>query len=695
MRRVFPIVLILITALTLALPAVAQEREKNNPVGIHTMFQDIMSPQVVDTHLTWVSYLTGDWGYVKAMIYPITPDMEGALDSWTYFINKSYELKIIPILRMDEPLGNASPPGEDGDYSEIAAAYARIAKDLIDANPTDKPLWFEIRNEPNNAIEWSNAPNPTEYATFYVAVAKALHAIGDPRIKVCNAALSPGGSYNNLEFIDEMCKVPGFTTSLDGWASHPYPGNMPPWVNLHDGTAPHYIGPIDTYLEELRHLEAGGVDISDLPVLLTEGAYSIGAAGGPWPATTEANRALYQTLAWRDYWMEWPEVLASCPYYLVHPWARTIEDNEWVVPGAKVEEDGRPSMAHDHYWAVSKLAKAYDDTGALSGVVTDEFGNPLHGAVVRIEATEQTGVANEVGFYIIGDVTPTQSNLTVMMDTYEGVTGFRTFQAGENSVWNPSLAVVGAYGSIRGRITDAETDEPLADAIIEVVRTSWQGRTGSDGNFTIQGVRPEIYRLLVRRTGYDPEWVEDVEVAPESTPDINVALNPNRLNNGGLEPLTGEARNIAPHWHVAGDIPHPWFQLDSTIKKFGLTSQRIDVEKTGDNNYIWQYSGYTDVVPGATYTLSAWVKTLGLEPGDYPGAQLELYFVTNDMDYTGSFTSEPITGGADWQHVVLEAIAPEGSGRVNSILRGSGVSGSAWFDDAVLEGPRPVFDEEE
>lgn len=64
-------------------------------------------------------------------------------------------------------------------------------------------MYLQIDNEPNLGYEWfckvpSDSPLPyteiaAEYAAFFAATASAIHAIGDPRLRVGAAPMAPGG----------------------------------------------------------------------------------------------------------------------------------------------------------------------------------------------------------------------------------------------------------------------------------------------------------------------------------------------------------------------------------------------------------------------------------------------------------------------------------------------------------------------
>lgn len=290
--------------------------------GIHTFVHDRCERNYIKYQLDKSLQLAGPNSYVKQLFYWITPQTTGPQSCWVDFVNEAYNRNLIPIVRLQGthggPYWNKPEPDAPGDYTSIAQAYRRVVEGL--PRRDNRPLYVEIWNEPNLDIEWSGRPDPVEYAEFLVDVAAAIRAIGDPRIRILNGALSPGGNYNNLAFIDGMATVPGAMQAFDLWASHPYPGNHPPQYNIHDGTAIYTDATIDSYKLELERLAAHGR--TNVQVLLTETGYALGQNNfgfEGYPPISEENRADYIKRALRDYWAHWPEVLGVCPYELVDP----------------------------------------------------------------------------------------------------------------------------------------------------------------------------------------------------------------------------------------------------------------------------------------------------------------------------------------------------------------------------------------
>jgi uncharacterized repeat protein (TIGR01451 family) len=320
--------------------------------GMHTFVQDKCETNYIRYQLDRVRELMGPGAHVKQLFYGITTSTSGPNACWVEFVNGCYDRGLIPIVRLQGPFDGANwvkpPAASPGDYTDIAAAHARVVNGL--PRRDGATLYVEVWNEPNLNLEWGGAANAVEYAEFLVDVAAAIRGLGDGRIKLLNGGLSPGGNIAPTAFIDAMATVPGALQAFDVWSTHPYPGNRPPAENIHDGTANDYADlSIDAYLIELQRLADHGR--GGLQVLLTETGYELYAQNLSFmghPAIDESNRAAYMVQALRDYWSRWPEVLGVCPFELVDPFG-AWPTWDWLYP------DGR---RHAQYDAVLGLDKS-------------------------------------------------------------------------------------------------------------------------------------------------------------------------------------------------------------------------------------------------------------------------------------------------------------------------------------------------
>jgi len=325
--------------------------------GIHTFVQRRTDSDHLNYQLDRARDLMGQGAFVTQLFDWIETSWAGPQDWMRDFVARAYDRDLNPIIRLAGGKGTEfwykPKPGADGHYTAWVQAFRRVVEQL--PRRDGHRLYIQIWNEPNLHEEWEGQADAQQYGRFLVEMASALRSIGDPRIVIVNAPLSPGagdpiGIYY-LQYLDDMLDVPGATWAFDVWGSHPYPNNHPPEYNLHNGTATYGDATIDLYRRELEVLARHGR--SGLQVLLTETGYALGQAHFSFEGfapIAEANRADYIERALRDYWGRWPEVIGVCPYELVDPlgdWAVW----DWLYP------DGR---SHQQYDAVRAMGKEVD-----------------------------------------------------------------------------------------------------------------------------------------------------------------------------------------------------------------------------------------------------------------------------------------------------------------------------------------------
>jgi hypothetical protein len=320
----------------------------HNPFGIHTMVDSCPGPPGL--HLDGAKMLIGNGGYVTQLFYGLDTTTTGPSQAAINYVVEAYARNLIPILRLQghfiNGLWQAPDPGPDGDYSEIAQAYANFVAGLPRRNTN--PLYITVWNEPNLGIEWSGAPNATHYARFFVAVSNAVRGLGDARIRLVNGAVVPSDGY--IPFLNQLLAVRGFTTAFDVWASHCYPYNHPASYNNHQRTARYGEYAIDCYTHELALLNNYGR--SGVKVMLTETGYELGNKifdFEGFSAINESNRAAYIASALADYWSKWPEIVAVTPFELCDGsghWAKF----DWVYPYS-------PYPVHAQFNTVAALIK--------------------------------------------------------------------------------------------------------------------------------------------------------------------------------------------------------------------------------------------------------------------------------------------------------------------------------------------------
>lgn len=647
----------------------------NNPYGAHTFLQDIMAPPYINAQLNWTRTLTGPGGYVKQLFYPVSNGTT-ANPAWQLFIQGCYDRDLIPIIRIaTEAVGGTwQKPVADGpgDYT----TFANTVKNIVSALPKRDgwPLYIEVLNEPNNNFEWSGLSNPVEYGECLVDVASALRSLNDPRIKILNAGLSLGGSYNNLAYIEQMClNVPGFLNSFDAWATHPYP-DRPPEFNFHNGLAPVGSYPIDSYMSELDVLARYGR--SAVQVIATEGGYTGGS---------EDSRADQMMRAFRDFYSQWPEVLAICPWELSNP-IFPDEGSDWVYNDST---GVYPSHTHKIYDSVYKLAKPWMTTGTVSGVVREsQFSNPLPGVTITLQPGGLTQSTDSVGSYIFPDLTPGVYSVTASRPGYaEMTTSGLSVGASENAVAEFSLTAP-ASASIHGVIRDSLSGEPVVGATVITSPAGYSTTTGPDGGYLFTGLSPATYTLLSSKAGYYSFTTEPQTLDVNEVRMLDWWMGPgqpppgtNLLVGQDFESRVGSG--VPQHWSSRDGQNHPGiFSVDSTQRYNGISSVRLTVNGSQQDE-MWEMTDYHSMVPGRRYRIEGWVKTQS------PNGTVKLignFFGDDTTSVRGTFTCAPVlTTSTGWTRLVgygtAPSFLPNTGGRLQIVLKASTVSGVVWADN--------------
>jgi outer membrane receptor protein involved in Fe transport len=82
-----------------------------------------------------------------------------------------------------------------------------------------------------------------------------------------------------------------------------------------------------------------------------------------------------------------------------------------------------------------------------------------------------------------------------------------------------------AQGKLAGRITDAQTGEPLIGANIIIENTSLGAASDFDGYYFILNITPGTYTLKISYVGYSTKTIQNVRIVAGLTYEINEALN--------------------------------------------------------------------------------------------------------------------------------------------------------------------------
>jgi TonB-linked SusC/RagA family outer membrane protein len=96
----------------------------------------------------------------------------------------------------------------------------------------------------------------------------------------------------------------------------------------------------------------------------------------------------------------------------------------------------------------------------------------------------------------------------------------------------PALALA-QLGTIKGKITDAQTGEAMVGANVFLERTSYGAATDSKGEFSIQNVLPASYNIVVSYIGYE-QYRLAITVIADRALTVDIKITPSAVTLGGI-----------------------------------------------------------------------------------------------------------------------------------------------------------------
>lgn len=201
---------------------------------------------------------------------------------------------------------------------------------------------------------------------------------------------------------------------------------------------------------------------------------------------------------------------------------------EGLAPGSwavLVSIDGRSLQAQVEVGPGEEVEYDFDleEGVAITGVVLHR-GEPVSGAALLLSGDAGSGhaVTNHEGRFRAEGFEPGEVDIEVVVAD-RGLRGARTVRVGDVDL---ETVVEIDQTAVEGRVTDAETGQPIGGATV-TARRSGEGprftdatdHSGADGTFLLRGVSAGTVEITVQRGGYAP-WRGVAEVAPGSTLDV-------------------------------------------------------------------------------------------------------------------------------------------------------------------------------
>lgn len=160
--------------------------------------------------------------------------------------------------------------------------------------------------------------------------------------------------------------------------------------------------------------------------------------------------------------------------------------------------------------ALKLTGESAPQTGTVQGQIRSAAtGLPLAGVTIAVTgASSAATVTDPSGNYQLPNILPGAITVTASFAGYDTATGAGTILAGGVVTFSPNLTLSSAgdpqTSTLRGRVTDAVSGAPLADATITVTgAASGVTRSGTDGVYQLGGLSPGSVTVSVAHGGYD------------------------------------------------------------------------------------------------------------------------------------------------------------------------------------------------
>jgi len=92
-------------------------------------------------------------------------------------------------------------------------------------------------------------------------------------------------------------------------------------------------------------------------------------------------------------------------------------------------------------------------------------------------------------------------------------------------------AFAGTTGKLSGKVTDAQTGDPLVGANVIIEKTYLGAAATGDGYFYINNIPPGEYTVIVSSVGYEKVTINKVPIKIDLTFKLDVKLNPRTINS--------------------------------------------------------------------------------------------------------------------------------------------------------------------
>ena len=163
-------------------------------------------------------------------------------------------------------------------------------------------------------------------------------------------------------------------------------------------------------------------------------------------------------------------------------------------------------------------------TGNVEGIVRDEAGVAIPGAMVVIEDAGLSATTAADGYYLFEDIPAGTYSIAASAHEYYPESALVTIEGGKTTTQDITLQAIRIYSVshvLSGAVKDSATGEPLWGVTVTIEGTSLSAITGDDGSYSISDVEAGVYNVTASKSGYASQ-TRTVTVESDSIADFEL-----------------------------------------------------------------------------------------------------------------------------------------------------------------------------
>ncbi|MBW3113649.1 carboxypeptidase regulatory-like domain-containing protein [Bacillus sp. MCCB 382] len=196
--------------------------------------------------------------------------------------------------------------------------------------------------------------------------------------------------------------------------------------------------------------------------------------------------------------------------------------------------------------------------GSISGIVTDNLGNPIVNAIVQIFDQNNiligSGFTDSSGEYIVGNLPSGSFNVVVNSPGFGQVITGINLGVGED-LTGVNISLIPNPGIINGQITNITTGDAISGATVVIIDGISQipvatTTTSVFGNYSVSGLAPGSYIVSASKMNFTTEQIGAIVLSDSATrADLALGENPGSIT-GNVEdtngnPITGNGIQVS------------------------------------------------------------------------------------------------------------------------------------------------------